>query len=85
MRNAGGYSVITEPGKADVECDTFTCKHCNTVVFVQPMARAEDLGGRCTLCDALICSKCVGKGCDPFEKKLDRIEASDRLRRAIGG
>lgn len=75
MRRPGGYSVITEPGKADVEADTFTCGHCNRIVFVTPMMDAANMGGRCTVCDTLICPRCVGKGCDPLEEKLKRMEA----------
>ena len=75
MRNPGGYSIITEPGKRDVEEDSFTCRHCGGVVWVKPFADPADMGGRCTCCDALICKHCVGKGCDHIEKKLARWEA----------
>jgi hypothetical protein len=78
-----GYSVITEPGKADVEQDTFTCGHCNHVVFVKPRCDPADMGGRCTCCDRLICPKCVGHACDVIEKKLDRMEARGRLLEAM--
>jgi hypothetical protein len=84
MRNPGGYSIITEPGKPDVEQDTFTCKHCNRVIFVKPLMDAADMGGRCTICDGLICKRCVGRGCDPFEEKLKRMEASADARRSYG-
>ena len=79
MRNPGGYSIITEPGKADVERDTFTCRHCQKVVFVKPFCDPADMGGRCTLCGGLHCSECVGKGCDVVEKKLMREEARHNL------
>lgn len=74
MRNPGGYSIVIEPGKRDVEHDTFTCKHCCKVVFVKPMCDPADMGGRCTCCNGLICKHCVGKGCDPLEEKLRRWE-----------
>ena len=84
MRNAGGYSIITEPGKADVESDTFTCRHCGKVVFVKPMCDPADMGGRCTVCDGLVCPDCVGKGCDRLEEKLRREERSYEALRSYG-
>ena len=75
MRNPGGYSIITDPWAGTKEADTFTCQHCNKVVFVKPMCDPADMGGRCTCCNGLICQNCVGKGCDPMEKKLKRLEA----------
>lgn len=76
MRKPGGYSIIVDPAfNNPTEADTFTCRHCNTVVRVKPMCDPAEMGGRCTLCDKLICKHCVGKGCDPFEKKLERLEA----------
>jgi len=84
MRKPGGYSIRTDPdppkGEAyQQEWDTFTCGHCCQVVFVKPQQRPEDLGGFCTCCTKLICSACVGKGCDPLEKKLERWESRRRL------
>lgn len=75
MRNAGGYSVIYDPAHSQpIEQDTFTCGHCQRVVFVQPMMDAASMGGRCTVCDTLICQGCLGKGCEPMEEKLLRME-----------
>jgi hypothetical protein len=80
MRNPGGYSIRVDPGAETRqgrrrEWDTFTCQHCNKVVFVKPMCDPASMGGRCNCCDGLICPSCVGKGCDPLEKKLERLEA----------
>ena len=76
MRKPGGYSIIIDPAYArPQEADTFTCQHCQCVVFVKPMCDPADMGGRCTCCDKLICKNCVGKGCDPVEEKLQRLEA----------
>jgi len=76
MRKPGGYSIITDPAMPRAqEADTFTCQHCNHVVFVKPMCDPAEMGGRCTCCDGLICKHCVGKGCDPMEEKLRRLEA----------
>lgn len=85
MRQPQGYSIITGPGPGAGEQDTFTCAHCGCVKFVAPMARAEDMGGICHLCGdkhrpSFICDKpeCHAR-CDPFEKKLERWEARERL------
>lgn len=84
MRGTTGYATLYDPtfrGGHPKEADTFTCAHCNTIVHVKPRAPLEDLGGRCTICDSLICSKCVGKQtCDPFEEKLKRWEARKSYR-----
>ena len=67
------------------EFDTFTCKHCCHVVHVKVRQRPEDLGGLCKQCMGLICSECVDKGCTPFEKQLELVEARDRALRSYGG
>lgn len=86
MRRPQGYAVTTEPGKADVEEDTFTCCHCNGIVFVRPREDPSSMGGFCRLCMSHTCAACANKGtCDPFEKKLERLEAKDRFRRALTG
>jgi hypothetical protein len=55
------------------------------------MMRAEDMGGICHLCGdkhrpSFICDNpaCHDR-CDPFEEKMKRWEASDRLRREMRG
>lgn len=80
-RHQGGYSV-TSTVFGIIERETFTCAHCNTVHVVLPKHRPEDVGGMCRLCDALICPRCVAGPCVPFEKKLERIEASARALRS---
>lgn len=83
MRRAQGYAVIVEPGKATVERDTFTCAHCNCVVFVEPMQAASDMGGWCMMCAKNTCTSCAGQlGCSPFERKIEALERRDRLRMA---
>jgi hypothetical protein len=42
----------------------------------------EDMGGRCGMCDRLICWRCVKTGkCDPFEEQLKRYEHKHELRK----
>jgi hypothetical protein len=83
MRRPGGYAIVTEPGAADVERDTFTCAHCNCVVFVAPRQDPSTMGGFCRMCMAHLCGPCADAGrCSPFEKKLDAMERRDRLIRS---
>lgn len=84
MRNAGGYAIWTGPGKP-AEADTFTCIHCNQIVFVKVGASAAECGGWCGLCGKPICAGCAGKPCDPFEKKLKRMEDQARFHRQFEG
>ena len=99
MRRPQGYATVVSPVRSVAyfdgsrrevvpegmfECDTFTCGHCPRVTHVMPKMDPADLGGLCKVCAKLICSRCVGKGCDPFEKKLERSEARDRARRSYG-
>jgi hypothetical protein len=85
VRRPGGYMLVTEPGRGSVERDTFTCRHCNTVVVVSPGQDPSSLGGFCTLCDGHVCPMCAGKACEPFEKKLEAAERRDRLFRMARG
>lgn len=86
MRRAQGYAITTEPGKADVEEDTFTCVHCNSIVFVKPRQDPAEAGGFCRMCMKPICVACADLGsCTPFEKKLEALESRDRFIRALAG
>lgn len=84
MRNPHGYLTINEPDKPLIEHDTFTCGHCNKIVIVPHKAKASDCGGFCLCCMTTICSNCEKQGsCTPFEKKLEKMEARDRMLRSI--
>ena len=84
MRNPQGYLIGTGPEGLALEADTFTCFHCQKIVTVKPFCDPADMGGNCTICDKLICSKCVGKDCTPWEEQMKRIEASYHARRSYG-
>lgn len=89
MRQAQGYTIVTGPAPGTGELDSYTCAHCNRVRFVKPMAAANEMPDVCHLCGdkhrpSFICENCVGKGCDPFEKKLARWEKRDMMLRCIG-
>lgn len=74
MRRPGGYAhwFNGDIGVGDKERDTFTCPHCNGVVFVEPFAAATESGGWCGRCAKPICKRCAAHGeCIPFELMLD--------------
>ena len=89
MRNPGGLAQSFYPDGQTVECDTFTCNHCQKVTFVWPGISVYDMGGGCRICNKLICSKCVDKGtCTPWEQRLidaDRKMESNRIVSQIVG
>jgi hypothetical protein len=84
MRHPGGYACVWQPDGGMVECDTFTCSHCNSIVHVAPRASPDAFGSMCRGCMKMVCARCAGGACVPFLRKLDEMEARDRLRRAIG-
>jgi hypothetical protein len=63
-----GYLCISDPEAGNFESDTYTCRHCQRIVW-----RRGD-GGFCRTCDSMICNKCVGKDCVPFMKKIEEME-----------
>jgi hypothetical protein len=68
--------------------DTFTCKHCSTIVFLHEPdgKRKADQGGFCTRCFAPICGPCGDHGrCTPWEKKLEQREREANERRRFLG
>lgn len=83
MRRPGGYLIGVSPAGVR-ECDTFTCSHCQHIVFVKPKCDPADMGGFCQVCGTLICELCVGKGCTPWEKQMERAEARDAALRSYG-
>ncbi len=85
MRRPQGYATQTVDGKIVEEQDTYTCGHCNSIVFVKPKEDPSKMGGFCTMCMSHTCAKCAGEGsCTPFEKKLEEMERRDRFRKALG-
>ena len=84
MRRPQGYLLRVEAGCADVERDTFTCGHCQRIVIVRPKADPVSLGGLCKQCMAMICPRCLGRGCTPWEKQMERMEARAEALRSYG-
>ncbi len=79
---AQGYSVLVDPEAGTKECDTHTCAHCQKVVFTPPNKKIEEVGDFCRGCMKVICLDCAGKGCSPFMKKLEAMEARYHARRS---
>lgn len=85
MRNPGGYGVIVDPVAGKKEVDSFTCGHCNVVVWVKPMRPPEESGGLCKVCMKLTCPICTAKmTCTPLEKAIEAEEAKNRFVRSCG-
>lgn len=93
MRNAGGYSIITEPGQRDVEHDTYTCGHCGSITFTVGEGNRLQVAvikgngniemrdaGFCRKCWRHICPRCIGFKCTPFEAKIEQEEAEANKR-----
>jgi len=79
-----GFAQISGPNGVE-EYETFTCGHCGAIVKVPHRAAPEQLGGICKLCMSMTCAKCVETGkCDPFEKKLERMEDRTRFFKQVG-
>lgn len=88
MRQPQGYTIVSGPGAGAGEWDTYTCAHCQNVRRVRPMCPPSEMPDVCHLCGdkhrpSFICEQCRGKGCDPFEAKLDRWEKSARFMREL--
>jgi len=66
------------------ECDTASCAHCQRVMHIPVRCDPADLGGLCKQCMGIICPACVGKGCEPLEKKLRRMEQRGAALRSYG-
>ena len=85
MLRPGGYAHIFDGDGTQREFDTITCFHCNRMKHVKPYCDPADLGGLCKVCMKLVCAKCVGKRCVPFEKRLEKVEARARALMSYGG
>ena len=82
LRRPGGRMLVS--GDQDVETDTFTCAHTQRVVEITRHSVPGVDYDFCRGCMKPIAKEAIGKGCDPFEKKLERHEARGRFLRDIG-
>ncbi len=78
------WTITTEPGKPDEECDAYTCAHHNGIVLAPKHPKpGDDMDGYCPMCHANICGPCADEmgrtlKCIPFEKRLDKMESKER-------
>jgi len=82
MREALGHGeYVDEYGRVTV-VKTLTCAHCNHI-FPKP-APGEPVGF-CHMCFKQVCLSCGRSDrCDPFEKKLERLEQRGRFLARVG-
>lgn len=72
MRNPHGQLVLSGGDGRELEMDTVTCSHCNTVVIAK-----LDLSnvGFCLKCCDHLCGPCADDGrCTPFQRQLEDFE-----------
>lgn len=72
-------------GKGVFECPSYTCSHCQTVVFMNPNRQRER--AYCRGCEHLICDRCgaakaAGAPCKTFKQVVDEILAQAETRQA---
>ncbi len=82
-QNSARSYVETFDDKGNVTVrEMFTCAHCQRIY---PKPGPSDAVGFCQMCFAPVCIECgkVDK-CDPFERKLERIEQRARLLKSVG-
>jgi len=96
FRQHHGYFQSADPDptkskgqQALVEHSTVTCGHCNRIVLVKAMCKPEETPYTlCWGCHRNICLQCDEERsrtlvCDVIEKKIERMEARDRLLRDL--
>ena len=66
------------------EVDTVMCGHCGRHIHIKPRMDPADMGGLCKQCMKFECPQCVGKGCTPLEKKIERAEERNRILNLYG-
>lgn len=88
MPRANGYAVIVDPRAAQAaEMDTATCNHCQRIIMLHAKdgTRKQGVAVLCMMCNGTMCVPCAEQArCDPFEKKLERVERRGRLLAAMG-
>lgn len=82
MSQSKGYAILNDPDNKNREFDTLTCNHCQRIILLEPGKVPE--GGWCFQCSKMVCNNCVDKGCTPWEKKMEQMEAKQRMLRSVG-
>ncbi len=76
----GHTTTFDDKGNVVVE-EVLVCAHCQHI-YKKP--GPKDPAGFCHMCFKPVCLACGAKDkCDPFEKKLERMEARARLLRSV--
>jgi hypothetical protein len=77
-----GYITTTDAFGTTSVVEALTCAHCQNI-FVKP--KPGEPSGFCTMCFAPVCLRCGQNElkCDPFERKLERIESRARLLQSV--
>jgi len=96
MHKPGGYLEIFDPDPAKglgqqgmVKMDTVTCGHRGEIVQVPPNCPAHEMPyAQCWSCRRFICLRCDDEmhktlKCVVIEKRMEAIEARERLYREI--
>jgi hypothetical protein len=86
-----GKLLKSEPGGVNEVFDELgtvteyasTCSHCQHITQFPSKRKMMEHVDFCRGCMKLICLKCYGLPCRPYEKEADRQEAEFELRRAI--
>jgi len=78
-KRPGGYAHWFNGDGPNIEKDSVTCCHCNSVVFIDPLKPVEEFTGWCMRCMKFVCLRCDASGeCVPFERRLDMMERRAR-------
>ena len=82
----GGVGILFDElhysGSID-EQHASTCFHCQSITEFPSMKRMMEFVEVCRGCMKLICLKCAGRPCRPWEKEVERLENEARLRAAV--
>ena len=80
-RALGHVERFDELGNVAV-VETLTCNHCGCIY---PKPGPGEPSGFCHVCFAGVCLGCGAiDRCDPFEKKLERLEGRARFLKSVG-
>ena len=80
MVGLGHAELADGEGRVTV-VETLTCAHCSAI-YRKPAV--GEISGFCTMCMKPVCVVCGSRTtCDPFERKLERLESKDRLLRSL--
>jgi len=81
MKLALGYAETFDAYGASKVVETLTCAHCGKI-YKKPEPGAPI--GFCNLCFKATCLPCGQlTRCDPFEKKLERMEQREKLLKSL--